>query len=68
MEQFQSSVRKVCETYLTAQALAEEHVQVYSTDEKTGIQAKEHAKPKQNIMQAGQVERVDPEYIRHGTT
>jgi transposase len=40
---------------------------VYSTDEKTGIQAKEHAKPKQG-MQAGQVERVDPEYIRHGTT
>jgi hypothetical protein len=32
-----------------------------------GIQAKEHANPKQN-MQPGQIERVDPEYVRHGTT
>lgn len=32
-----------------------------------GIQAKEHANPKQ-LMRPGQVERVDPEYIRHGTT
>jgi len=32
-----------------------------------GIQAKEHAHPKQ-LMQPGQVERVDPEYIRHGTS
>jgi transposase len=40
---------------------------VYSTDEKMGIQAKEHVHPKQT-MQPGQPERVDPEYIRHGTT
>ena len=40
---------------------------MYSTDEKMGIQAKEHANPKQ-AMEAGQVERIDPEYIRHGTT
>jgi len=32
-----------------------------------GIQAKEHANPK-HAMQPGQIERVDPEYIRHGTT
>jgi transposase len=31
------------------------------------IQAKEHAHPKQ-AMKPGQPERVDPEYIRHGTT
>ena len=47
--------------------LSEENVHVYSTDEKTGIQAKEHANPKQ-LMLPGQPERVDPEYIRHGTT
>jgi len=40
---------------------------VYSTDEKMGIQAKEHANPKQT-MKAGQPERIDPEYIRHGTS
>ena len=40
---------------------------VYSTDEKMGIQAKEQANPKQT-MEPGRPERVDPEYIRHGTT
>jgi len=47
--------------------LSAKSVHVYSTDEKTGIQAKEHANPKQ-LMLPGQPERVDPEYIRHGTT
>jgi transposase len=67
IEQFQSSVSAVCEIYLSAGELSEENVQVYSTDEKTGIQAKEHANPKQ-LMLPGKPERVDPEYIRHGTT
>jgi hypothetical protein len=42
-------------------------VQVYSTDEKMGVQAKEHKNPKQNAK-PGHMERIDPEYIRHGTT
>ena len=41
--------------------------QVISTDEKMGIQAKEHANQKQP-MKPGQVERCDPEYVRHGTS
>lgn len=40
---------------------------MYSTDEKMGIQAKEHKNPKQS-MRPGRPERVDPEYIRHGTS
>jgi len=52
---------------LSAEELAKNQVHVYSTDEKMGIQAKEHAHPKQT-MKAGAVERIDPEYIRHGTT
>ena len=67
MEAFQASVSEICEIYLSAEQLAKEGVLVYSTDEKMGIQAKEHANPKQN-MQPGQAERIDPEYIRHGTT
>jgi hypothetical protein len=47
--------------------LAENGVQVYSTDEKMGIQATEHAHPKQ-AMKPGVPERIDPEYKRHGTT
>ena len=67
MEAFQASVSEICEIYLSAGQSAEEGVHVYSTDEKMSIQAKEHANPKQN-MKPGQPERVDPEYIRHGTT
>ena len=67
MEEFQESVSKICEIYLSAQELAKEGVHVYFTDEKMSIKAREHVNPKQP-MQAGQPERVDPEYIRHGTT
>lgn len=44
-----------------------DNIHILSTDEKTGIQAKEHVNPKQ-VMKPGQPERIDPEYIRHGTT
>jgi transposase len=60
-------VSQICGTYLSAEELAENGVHVYSTDEKTGIQAKEHVRPKQ-AMKAGVTERIDPEYKRHGTT
>jgi putative transposase len=39
---------------------------VVSTDEKTGIQANERAQPTRP-MKPGLVERVEFEYIRHGT-
>jgi transposase len=67
MAEFQAAVSQICDIYLTAAELAEEGVQVYTTDEKMSIQAKEHAHPK-HAMQPGQPERVDPEYIRHGTS
>jgi transposase len=67
IEEFQSSVTEICDIYLSADDLAKEDIHVYSTDEKMGIQAKEHSNPKQ-LMQPGQPERIDPEYIRHGAT
>jgi len=67
MEEFQATVRKICETYLSAEELSKEDIHIYSTDEKMGIQAKEHVNPKQH-MEPGQPERIDPEYIRHGTS
>jgi len=66
-EEFQETVSEVCDVYLSIDELTQENVHVYSTDEKMGIHAREHANPKQN-MQPGQIERVDPEYIRHGTS
>jgi DDE superfamily endonuclease len=41
-------------------------VHIVSTDEKTGIQANERANPTRP-MKPGMVERVEFEYIRHGT-
>jgi transposase len=59
-------VENVCETYLSALERAAEGAHVMSTDEKTGMQALErlHAtKP----VRPGLVERVEFEYVRHGT-
>jgi hypothetical protein len=64
---FQESVVEICEIYQSIDELTANNVRVYSTDEKMGVQATEHANPKQTL-ESGQVERVDPEYIRHGTT
>ena len=64
---FQDSVAEICEIYHSIEELTANNVLVYSTDEKMGVQATEHANPKQT-MEPDQVERVDPEYIRHGTT
>ena len=59
-------MNQVCQLYLQASALASLGVHVVSTDEMTGIQAIERAYPTQS-MTLGQVERVEFEYIRHGT-
>ena len=67
MEQFQDSVSTICKIYLSVEELSNDGTHVYSTDEKMGIQAREHANPKQ-LMGPGKPERVDPEYIRHGTS
>lgn len=55
----------MCTLYEQAPALAAEGTHIMSTDEMTGIQALErtHVKP----MRPGDVERVEFEYIRHGT-
>jgi transposase len=60
-------VSQICDIYLSAEALAGNGVRVYATDEKMGIPARGHARPKQ-AMAAGRPERIGPEYIRHGTS
>jgi len=59
-------VEKICDTYLNAPKLAAEGVHVISTDEKTGIQALERLHETKPVR-PGLVERVEFEYIRHGT-
>ena len=57
----------MCEIYLSSEELSKKGVHIYSTDEKMALQALEHSNPKQT-MKPGQVEGIDPEYKRHGTT
>jgi len=66
-QEFQEAVEKICDIYNSVETLERNGTQVMSTDEKMGIQAREHANPKQT-MKPGQVERCDPEYVRHGTS
>ena len=67
MEAFAEKTQELCELYRSACELEENGVHVYSSDEKMALQATEHTNPKQ-AMKPGQVERIDPEYERHGTT
>lgn len=53
--------------YLSSGQMEADGIHVFSTDEKTGIQAREHKNPK-ITMEQGKPECIDPEYIRHGTT
>lgn len=63
---FRQEVNQVCQLYQKAKELAKQDSLVVSVDEKTGIQALERitaTKP----TRAGQVERREFEYKRHGT-
>lgn len=66
-EKFEEQVKEVCDTYKKAPELQAKGIYVYSIDEKTGIQALEHAAPI-IPLKAGKVARVEQEYERHGTT
>lgn len=65
-EQFAAEVKEICGLYKMAQELKESGVEVVSVDEKTGIQALERA-AETKPMRAGEVEKQEAEYIRHGT-
>ena len=67
MEEFAKKTREISEIYINASESEAQGVHVYSTDEKMGIHAREH-KTSSISMKEGQVERIDPEYIRHGTS
>jgi hypothetical protein len=56
----------VCNLYAEAPQLYQQGIHLVSTDEKTGIQALERKYPTKP-MRPGLVERVEFEYIRHGT-
>jgi len=59
-------VQALCTTYLEAPALEQQGTHVISTDEKTGMQALERKSPTLPTR-PGREERLEFEYIRHGT-
>jgi hypothetical protein len=59
-------VGDLCRLYREAPALAEEGERVFSSDELSGVQALERKHPGLP-MAPGKVERIEFEYIRHGT-
>jgi transposase len=65
-EEYQAAVEKICDTYRDAAKLAAAGTHVVSTDEKTGMQALERLHETKPVR-PGLVERVEFEYIRHGT-
>ena len=66
-EAFKARVEALCGVYHQALELADAGVLVHSTDEMTGIQAREHAHAPLR-MRAGKPEAIEHEYKRHGTT
>jgi len=66
-EEFRQRVKDICEIYAQAPELEAEGTHVVSCDEKTGIQALER-KAKTLPPRPGKIERLEHEYIRHGTT
>ena len=67
MTAFTEKVKEICDIYIRASEAKLEAVHIYSTDEKMGIHAREHRNPSIQ-MKEGCPERIDPEYIRHGTS
>ncbi len=65
-EEFEAQTKEICEIYQTAKELAEKGIKLYSTDECTGIQAKERLND-DKALKCGTPRRVEYEYIRHGT-
>jgi len=59
-------VKEVCETYHQAPKEDTNHRRTISIDENTGIQALERKSPTKG-MEPGKPERIEFEYIRHGT-
>jgi putative transposase len=63
---FEAKVTNICELYREAPELATQGERVVSTDELTGVQALERKYPGLPMV-PGKVQRIEFEYIRHGT-
>ena len=67
LEAFCDEITIIFDLYETAEKAQEADIHIYSVDEKMGITAREHTNERQT-MKPGIPEKVDPQYIRHGST
>jgi hypothetical protein len=65
-EAYDAALRRVCRTYKDAAAIDASGGHVVCIDEKTGMQALERKYPTKPTTK-GFIERIEFEYIRHGT-
>lgn len=65
-EGHQKNVEAICDIYRSALDLHQQGIHVVCTDEKTGMQALERARPTKPVR-PGMIERQEFEYIRRGT-
>ena len=63
---FEADVAAICDLYRSVGELHAQGFYVVSTDERTGMQALERLHPTLPTI-PGSIERVEFEYIRHGT-
>lgn len=66
-EEFEEEVDEICYVYTESKNLEKKGFKIVATDEKTGIQAIEHAHCVLPVR-PGQVEKYEQEYKRHGTS
>lgn len=64
--ELEEETKKICGVYGQAGELAAAGIKLYSTDECTGMQAKERLYA-EHLMKKGKARRVEYEYLRHGT-
>ena len=64
--ELEAQTKEICEIYAQAGEVAAAGIKLYSTDECTGMQAKERLNADRS-MKKGKVRRIEYEYIRHGT-
>lgn len=65
-EQLETETKVICETYEQSKEFEQAGIELYSTDECTGIQALER-NAADRPMRSGKPRRVEFEYTRHGT-
>ena len=65
-EELETQTKDICDIYRAARQITQRGIKLYSTDECTGIQAKERLHADEPLRE-GRVKRVEYEYIRHGT-